>query len=136
TPLPGISLENRLCVLFDGCVSADGMGPRSLAEPRLAKWIADIVGNTVSIQFKMTYEDLSERRWTIMRSLDRLGLDAFDLMYISAFPASGELTEIERRIGLYMRRNFAVKPGSRITSDIERIGDARRRGEPMELTKR
>ena len=140
TPLPGTAFENRLCVLFSGSAVAPGAsGPRAIAEPRIASWIADILGPASLIRCTASFvPEGSTGPATRPVALTELGLDVVDLLYISSFPPAGELTEIERRIAYHIRRTVAVKDGSLIAIDFERSSASTRRGlaEAMEVARR
>jgi hypothetical protein len=139
TPLPGTGLEHRVCAIFDGTGGAPlQAGPRAAAEPRLAAWLADLLGQTSAIECQVvSVPPGNGSQVTTSVSLANLGLDAVDLMYASAVPASGELTELERRVAYFVRSQNGLQADSQITIDFGRVaGAGRSLGEAMEVGQR
>lgn len=128
TPVSGKSLGQRVCLLFPlppsngGTAVAGGTSPRSTAEPQIAAWMSDLLGNDLSrIGCTYTFEssnqagELTTEVGTVSLenlSITSAGMDlklsAIDLLYISLTPPQGEETEIERRIRYRVRQDHGL----------------------------
>lgn len=115
-PLPKVTVGHRICLLFDTNTDEgiSNPSPRERAEPKLAKWFANLLGDTSKIGCITTYLTTSEIETTDEEgnavttinydkneqavTISDLLLKPIDFLYLSANRPNMGATEIERRI--------------------------------------
>ena len=128
TPVTGKSLGHRVCLLFPPRKSHGSQtAPRATAEPRLAVWFSDLLGDldTIGCRYEFKKDD-EEHPQTGTASLARLNISAIDLLYMAATPLRGdktEQTEIEQHIACFVRKKYWLKHTTRVEIEFARSGD-------------
>ena len=115
TPVTGRFVGHRVCLLFTEPSIAPpqrstAFAARVAAEPRLAAWLANLLGDLGKIGCSYTCLDEAGHETTDRGhlSLDELGLSGIDLLYLSAALPAGAETELEQRIKYRVRSD---RPG-------------------------
>jgi LysM repeat protein len=143
TPVSGKSLGHRVCLLFPPpssnsvAAAAGGTSPRSTAEPQVAAWMSDLLGDDLShigcsysFESKNQAGELTTEVGTV--SLEDLGissagtdlkLGAIDILYLSLTPPQGEETEIERRIRYWVRQTHGLAYDTPVDLNLSRPGN-------------
>jgi hypothetical protein len=119
TPVPGKTLQHRVCLLMRSAAVTATNGPRAQLEPRVAAWATDILGNPADIGCR--YKIPGGFAGTV--TLADLGLDCIDLLYLSGSPLKGEETEIEARIRYFVRARHQLAADQRVRIDASRVPD-------------
>ncbi|MDF1546371.1 MAG: hypothetical protein P1P88_01025 [Bacteroidales bacterium] len=110
--LSRIISENRICLMLDAKNHPVIENPNLLeiAEPVLASWFADILGNLnnigccVQLYIKENNESITEIRDTVL--LNELSLKPIDFLYLCAQKPGGGSTELETKIKLIARMKY------------------------------
>jgi hypothetical protein len=138
TPISGRLVGHRVCLLFPPPASGEAApdprtDPRGAAEPRLAAWFSDLLGDLSQIRGRYTLPS-SSQAGTI--SLGDLGISAIDLLYLSTSPPGGGETEIEQRLKYWVRGEWVLSPEVEVKLDLSRQdGYAFGIGEALELAR-
>jgi hypothetical protein len=109
-------LDHRVVMFLpisDEAKDAKNTGPRSLAEPTLASWIAGLLPplNQIGCSYFLLDEDGNEHTPGDPHvSLEDLNISAIDFFYLSTLPPQGEEIELERRV-----RRVARARGEKVT---------------------
>ena len=147
TPVAGKSLGHRMCLLFPDA-DGDPKGPRASAEPRIAAWYADLIGDLEKIWFSFQSNSMTKTcSLAELNKYEECTISPVDLLYMSAllpnnldahdissgFPYTGQ-TEIEQRIAYWVRREFELGPDQRVEISFSRPdGFTYGLGEALEL---
>ena len=145
TPVAGRLVGHRVCLLFPEPSTAppqqqpNTFAARTAAEPRLAAWLADLLGDLGQIGCRYVYRSTEEGQVTIQEghlSLQDLGVSAIDVLFLSASLPAGEETEIEQRIKYWVRQDQGLKYDTPIEVDASRTDTSSYKyslGEALEL---
>jgi hypothetical protein len=104
-------------------------GPRAAAEPRLAGWFSNLIGDLGEIGCRCRFRDANGVEQNITVSLaDLVGPDSnkprfgpADLLYLSALSPEGESTEIQQRVAYHVReRRHDLAADAPVLVDLSR----------------
>jgi len=137
TPTAAISLGHRVYMLFEPAPELTGNDlrfPRRCAEPRLDKWLNDILGDFDQIGCLVSVKDYDD---DVVVTFSNLDLCALDLFSITADETKQSETDLDRYIKYYIQ-TLPYLDNEIVTSiDYERSSQHYQRsmGEALELLK-
>ncbi len=131
TPVTGRLVGHRVCLLFPEPSTAppqqqsNTFAARAAAEPRLAAWFGNLLGDLEQIGCWYSYPETDKAGQETTDgghlSLQDLGVSAIDVLYLSAAPPAGAEMEIEQRIKYWVRQQDpALKYDTPIQIDVSR----------------
>ncbi|MBN7812313.1 hypothetical protein J0A68_15275 [Algoriphagus sp. H41] len=89
--------------------------PRAAFEPGLNRWVAELIGDPRKIMCRVTsIPETGARSKTELVSLDDLGLQPIDLVYLLSEDLSAGATELESRIASYFRKSKRLEASVRL----------------------
>lgn len=123
-PLPRLQVGHSISLVFNADEAVETLSPREKAEPKIARWFSEILGDMASIGctvYYHTFEDVKEEidgenktKRIVSESatgesvpLSKLALRPIDFLYLSAHRPGGGATELEGRIKKYLRTGHA-----------------------------
>src|SRR5262249_40680028 len=113
TPRSGVGLTHRLIALIGAAAQTPGFThqPRSLAEPFLNSWVAQLLGSPVRVRVRATYLDPKTGAPVNVRFPSRevrlmdVLVSALDMLYMPIGRDEHERGELEQRLVYFVKRN-------------------------------
>lgn len=137
TPTAAISLGHRVYMLFEPApelTDDDERFPRRCAEPRLDKWLSDLLGDFDQIGCLVSVEGHDDE---VVITFDNLDLCALDLLSITADETKQSETDLDRYIKYHIRTLPYLESEIVTGIDYDRSSQNYQRsmGEALELLK-
>jgi hypothetical protein len=119
TPRSGVHLTHRMGLHFPaGLPSNPGTSPRAQAEPAINAWLTTLLpplGDIICQVSFFQHTTQTQRSETV--SMDQLGLQALDLLYLINPDEEASMTDLDDRVAYYIQQNVPLRPDA--TLDIQ-----------------
>lgn len=114
-PQSGVTLTHRMAIHFNAeAVAVAGAKARAKAEPAVNEWLKERLPDPKKVQCKLTYSSPVQAAQEVFVSMDNLGLQPIDLLYILEGEQEQSMTDLDDRIVHFIRYNISDHPATRI----------------------